>query len=114
MSRSGVERVCGHWSGYWESGTTRHHGPLNGTFTQTDPAHYRVVFTGRFFKVIPFRYAQTLEVTGYQDGAVILSGSSRLPLFGTFEYRATATGTDFVATYQSRSDQGKFILKRCR
>ena len=49
MSRSGVERVCGHWSGYWESGTTRHHGPLNGTFTQTDPAHYRVVFTGRFF-----------------------------------------------------------------
>ena len=104
--------LSGRWSGSWASQTSGHTGPLRGTFTRTDATHYRAVFRGRFFKVIPFRYAQTLSVTGYEDGAVRLSGSRRLPGFGTFEYTATATATDFVATFRSRNDRGVFILSR--
>ena len=67
---------------------------------------------GRFAKVIPFRYSQTLEVTGTAGDTVFLAGSSRLPGFGTYEYAANATSRDFHATYQSRKDRGAFILRR--
>lgn len=102
----------GRWSGYWVSESTGHTGPLNGRFKAVDDTHYRVVFTGRFFKVIPFRYSQKLEVIGGDGETVLLSGSSRLPGFGTYEYSANATSRDFHATYQSRRDRGAFILKR--
>jgi hypothetical protein len=39
--------LCGMWSGYWQSCTTGHRGPLHASFTPTDGSHYRVVFTGR-------------------------------------------------------------------
>ncbi|MFO0803029.1 MAG: hypothetical protein U0791_07900 [Gemmataceae bacterium] len=104
--------LSGRWSGHWESQTTGHTGPLNGRFKQVDDTHYKVVFTGRFFKVIPFRYSQKLEVVGGDGENVLLSGSSRLPGFGTYEYSANATSRDFHATYQSRRDRGAFILRR--
>jgi hypothetical protein len=104
--------LTGRWSGNWVSDTTGHTGPLNGRFKQIDDSHYKVVFTGRFFKVIPFRYSQKLEVTGSDGENVFLAGSSRLPGFGTYEYSANATSHDFHATYQSRRDRGAFILRR--
>jgi len=104
--------LSGRWSGYWQSDSSGHTGPLNGRFRQVDDTHYRVVFTGRFAKVIPFRYSQKLEVTGTDGDSVFLAGSSRLPGFGTYEYSANATSRDFHATYQSRKDRGAFILRR--
>lgn len=104
--------LSGRWSGYWVSEASGHTGPLNGRFKQTDDTHYRVVFTGRFAKVIPFRYSQKLEVIGSEGDTVFLAGSSRLPGFGTYEYSANATSRDFHATYQSRKDRGAFILRR--
>ena len=104
--------LSGRWSGHWVSDTTGHTGPLNGKFKQIDDTHYRVVFTGRFFKVIPFRYSQKLEVTGSDGENVTLAGSSRLPGFGPYEYSANATSRDFHATYQSKRDRGAFILRR--
>ncbi len=104
--------LTGRWSGRWESQTSGHTGPLNARFKQTDPSHYRVVFSGRFFKVIPFRYAQSLEITGQEGDTVFLTGSSRLIGFGTFEYNASATSHSFQSTYRSRNDTGTFILGR--
>ena len=104
--------LSGRWSGYWVSESTGHTGPLKGRFKHVDDTHYRVVFTGRFFKVIPFRYSQKLEVVGGDGENVFLAGSSRLPGFGTYEYSANATSREFHATYQSRRDRGAFILRR--
>lgn len=104
--------LSGRWAGRWESGTTGHAGPLRGRFARTGPDRYRVVFTGRFWGVVPFRYAQTLTVVGHQGDAVLLAGSSRVPGFGTFEYRAAATTAAFDATFRSRSDAGTFTLRR--
>lgn len=104
--------LSGRWTGRWESQTTRHAGPLRARFTRTDSSHYRVVFSGRFLGLVPFRYAQTLETTGVRGDAVFLAGTSRLPLFGTFAYRAVATGSAFDATFQSRRDRGTFTLRR--
>jgi hypothetical protein len=51
-------------------------------------------------------------VVGTDGETVYLSGSKRLPGFGSYEYSANATSRDFHATYQSRKDRGAFILRR--
>ncbi|OAI40361.1 hypothetical protein AYO40_04835 [Planctomycetaceae bacterium SCGC AG-212-D15] len=104
--------LSGRWSGHWESCPTGHCGPLHARFCKIDDCHYRVNFHGRFFKVIPFRYSVTLNVTGTADGVVFLSGEKRLLGFGTFTYQAQATDCSFTATYCSRSDTGRFELTR--
>ncbi len=106
--------LSGNWSGFWESCTNSHRGPLHARFCRLDDTHYRVVFRGRFFGVVPFRYTATLTVVGQQGDRVLLSGSSYLgPLVGTFSYNAQATACDFVANYCSRDDHGRFVLRRC-
>ena len=106
--------LSGCWNGHWESCTTGHQGPLNATFCQTCPTSYSVEFTGRFFKIVPFRYSVTLDVVSDDGTTVVLAGSSYLGrLAGTFSYQASATSTEFTANYSSCKDQGKFVLSRC-
>jgi hypothetical protein len=102
----------GKWKGTWQDTQSGHHGPLKATFAKCDDSHYHVVFTGRFFMVFPFRYSVTLDVTGTVDGKTMLSGESKLPLFGVFTYQAEATVCEFVAHFSSRRYQGRFDLKR--
>jgi hypothetical protein len=105
--------LSGRWSGHWESGKNGHRGPLRATFTRIDDCHYRVVFRGRFWLVVPFRYGMTMNVTGYDGDELILSGSHKLgPVLGSFDYCAEATCRDFVADFQSKGDYGKFVLIR--
>jgi len=104
--------LSGQWAGTWQSCTSGHRGPLRATFCRCSDACYEVRFQGRFFAVVPFRYTVQLRVTGQADGQVFLSGSSNLPLFGTFQYSAVATENEFRAEYSSRSDNGRFSLCR--
>ncbi|HXD86596.1 MAG TPA: hypothetical protein VN641_08890 [Urbifossiella sp.] len=104
----------GKWSGYWVSDKNGHTGPLHGRFRQLDANTYRVVFRGRFARVIPFRYATKMHVEGTGDGVVLLGASQRLPLMGEYRTEATATATDFNATFTSRKDGGRFVLTRTR
>jgi hypothetical protein len=106
--------LSGSWSGNWSSGTTRHRGPLRCTFTKLDETSYQADFSGRFFKVLPFRYSVVLTVIADTGDSITLSGSHELGRrFGTFTYTATATCTDFVANYSSCKDNGQFTLSRC-
>ena len=106
--------LSGYWSGHWESCTTGHQGPLQARFCKIDDDSYCVRFSGRFFRVIPFHYSVTLNVTERQPDKVILEGDSRLgALMGTFHYRAEASATAFIADYRSRRDNGRFVLNPC-
>ena len=106
--------LTGSWSGYWQSSTNRHHGPLHGEFCKIDETKYAVHFRGRLFRIFPFRYSVTLNVVGVEPGRVILAGDSRLGrMFGTFTYVGSATETNFVANYSSCRYEGQFVLKRC-
>ena len=105
--------LTGCWTGSWESCTSGHSGPLNAMFTRCGDTEYRVKFTGRFLKVIPFRYTVTLTVVEERGDELILEGSSYLGrLFGTFSYRATATDGRFTADYTSKKDDGTFRMTR--
>jgi hypothetical protein len=105
--------LTGRWAGSWESCTSGHSGPLFAEFTRCGETDYRVKFTGRFLKVIPFRYTVTLSVVEDRGDELVLAGSSYLGrLFGTFSYRATATDGRFTADYTSKKDDGTFRLTR--
>jgi hypothetical protein len=105
--------LSGCWAGTWQSCTTGHSGPLRAEFTRCDDDSYRVKFTGRFFKIVPFKYTVTLDVISEDAEGVVLAGSSYLGrMFGTFTYRATADDCRFTANYSSKKDSGTFRLTR--
>ena|SRR5437762_3579620 len=107
-----AQDLTGCWRGTWDDCKSGHSGPLRATFSKCDDQHYRAVFVGRFFKVIPFRFTTLLDVTGREEDKLLLAGESRLGPFGTFRYNAEATTTDFTAHYSSRRYKGQFLLQR--
>jgi hypothetical protein len=110
---TGVD-LSGNWSGQWKSYTSGHEGPLDASFCRVGDNRYRVTFSGRFFKIIPFRYQVTLRVVSDDGASVRLAGSSYLGrIYGTFTYCAMATASSFVSRYDSCRDDGKFVLGRC-
>ncbi|HVK19028.1 MAG TPA: hypothetical protein VM533_19005 [Fimbriiglobus sp.] len=105
--------LSGRWSGYWVSDKNGHTGPLRANFRKVSDACYRVTFTGRFWKVVPFVYSVNLAVTGTTGDAVTLAGETRAgPVIGTFRYDATATACEFEARFTSKNDSGRFVLTR--
>jgi hypothetical protein len=103
----------GRWrQGYWTDSNTRHEDALRGRFRETPDGNYRVVFTGRFAKVIPFRFATTLNVVGRDGDKILLAGEPRILGFGRFSYSAVADGNNFNAQYQSKRWSGEFNLSR--
>jgi len=106
--------LSGSWSGNWISDGSGHKGPMKAVFRSVGTDSYEVTFSGRFFKVIPFRYKVTLMVTGKDGDKLILTGSQKLLGFGTFEYSALADNGSFMANYSSKKDNGRFELYRGR
>lgn len=108
--------VClsGVWSGKWSSQSTGHSGPMNADFRRLNSCQYEVTFTGKFCKLIPFRYRTVLHSTIDADGVVQLTGSRYLgPLVGTFRFRGTVNGNCLTARYWSEDDCGTFTMNRC-
>ncbi|MFN9368649.1 MAG: hypothetical protein ACK6CT_07755 [Planctomycetia bacterium] len=105
--------LSGCWTGSWQSCTTGHSGVLRARFTKCGETQYRVDFSGRFCKLLPFRYSVTLDVVEDCGDRVALAGSSYLGrMFGTFGYTASADGSTFTANYTSKKDAGRFELRR--
>lgn len=105
--------LSGCWAGSWQSCSTGHAGVLKATFTKCGDGQYRVEFRGRFCKFVPFRYSVTLDVVEDTGECVKLAGSSYLGrMFGTFCYTAQADGCSFTASYSSKKDSGKFLMRR--
>jgi hypothetical protein len=103
----------GRWrNGYWTDTNAGHEDVLRGRFRQQSDGNYRVVFTGRFAKVIPFRFATTLNVVGHEGDKIYMAGEPRIMGFGRFSYSAVADANNFNAQYESRRWRGEFVLWR--
>jgi hypothetical protein len=102
----------GHWPcGSWTDDIRGHKGPLQANFCQIDDCHYRVAFSGKFAKVVPFRFATTLNVVGRDGDKVIMAGESRV-MGMRFSYNAVADEHNFNSQYSSRQWRGEFNLTR--
>ena len=105
--------LSGRWKGNWISESNGHKGPLQARITRKNDSEYRAVFRGRFFVVIPFRYATNLRIIEENGQQVILYASSNLgPFLGTFEATTRADNENFNSTFQAKDDRGQFNLRR--
>ena len=112
-SRALSRSLGGSWSGGWYSQTTGHKGPLRAEVRLSNSGQFRATFTGKFFKVIPFRYQMQLNVVSSNEEHLYLAGQKKLgPLMGYYVYEATVTENQFSATYRTKRDRGTFVLKR--
>lgn len=112
-SEAAAADLSGTWSGRWDSLSTGHTGPLRATFSRLNDSQYQVDFTGRFFKLIPFRYSVVLNAID-EGETVRLSGDNYLGRrYGWFHYDAVVIGDCFTADYTSCKDDGQFRLTRC-
>jgi hypothetical protein len=112
-SRAEELSAQGCWSGQWKSCSTGHQGPMKATLTDCGEGKYRADFKGRFFKIVPFKYSVTLRVIDESEDVIQLGGSSYLGrMFGTFQYTATVTASEFKASYRSKKDSGVFTMSR--
>ena len=112
-----VDHACaqaaGNWQGTWLSESNGHSGKLNARIHQVSPSQYRAVFRGTYFKVLPFRYATTLDVVGCGPGYVQLAGGKKLgPVMGEFRYQACVSGNQFQATFRSKRDHGVWQMRK--
>lgn len=112
-SRTSAAELDGRWrQGSWTDSNSGHEGPLRARFHLRSDGNYRVVFTGRFARVVPFRFATTLNVVGHEDGKTIMAGESRVLGFGRFNYHAVADEHTFQSEYSSWRWRGEFNLQR--
>jgi hypothetical protein len=108
-----VPDLTGRWTGCWVSDKNGHHGPIRAHITQVSGSCYRIRFTGRFWKVVPFVYSLTLRVVETQPGAVVLAGGMNLgPLLGHIHCEARVTACQFDARFSAKNDLGRFVLTR--
>ncbi len=107
------ESLAGCWEGSWYSCTSGHKGRLRATICLLSDGRYRASFSGTFFRIVPFRYSVVLTATEI-DELVRFSGSSYLGRLagGTYCYSGTADGSKFRATYRSKKDHGKFVMRK--
>jgi len=109
---SADELSGGGWRGRWIDNNSGHEDVLRARFRPTRDGNYRVVFSGKFAKVIPFVFATKLNVVERNDGQIVMSGTSRIMGFSSFTYHAVADGHNFNAQYSSRRWAGEFNLSR--
>lgn len=108
-----ADALCGRWQGTWESCTDQFKGTVRARITKIDATHYKAVFWGRAFKIMPYRYTSIL--TACRDeatGKVHFKVQQKLPLWGCYWVRGSADGCNFVARYNTDDHVGYFKMRR--
>lgn len=112
---SDPQDLSGAWRGTWHCDKTGHQGPLRAQLRRCDATHYEATFTGRFFKIFPFRYTVTLEAIPSADGCtVFLSGCEDLGKLRPriYTYQGEGDSCELQVGYCSARHTGTFNLHR--
>jgi len=108
-----LSNLSGNWSGNWSSEISGHEGPLKARFTVTGETKVQAKFSGRFFKLVPFKFNVTLDVVSQKDGVTKLQGKHDLGrALGVYHYDVTYKGDEFIANYKTDKDKGVFAVSK--
>ena len=105
--------ITGRWQGTWKSEVTGHHGTLRCVATRESPEQYRFLYRATWKKILHGTYP--VNQTVRREGATfqMRGGADLGKLYGGhYEYEGQATPTNFVSTYRSKGDHGKFEMTR--
>jgi hypothetical protein len=108
-----AQGLAGPWEGHWVSDSNGHNDRLRCLITEQSPHQYNANFHANYKKVFHFGYTVPLEVR--QNGDTYeFSGEANLGKMagGVYTYAGHATGTNFLSTYTSKYDHGKFEMAR--
>lgn len=107
--------LCGVWKGHWQSCTDQFSGTVKARITRIGPGKYQAVFTGRAFKVMPYRYKATLLATkDPATGKVRFRCTRKLPFWGCYWMNGTASDCCLNARYRTDDHTGYFVMQRVR
>jgi hypothetical protein len=108
-----ADDLCGRWTGTWKSCTDQFQGTVNAKITRIDATHYKAVFTGRAFKIMPYRYTSILTVCRDEaTGKTRFKASQKLPIWGCYWVNGAADGCTFFARYRTDDHTGYFRMQR--
>lgn len=109
-----ADPLAGRWEGRWVSEVNGHAGRLRALLTATGEDSYRARFHARYAGLLTFGYTVDLRVTNDASGVAHFTGAADLGKLagGVYRYTGRANATNFLATYESRSDHGRFELCR--
>jgi len=113
-----ADDMTGAWDGYWINTRSFHAGRLRAIVSRDGDQKYKVDFLAGFKAlVIPCAAQYSIELQGTKaDGRVEFTGENDLGFFfgsgGVYTYRGYADGSNWVSTFQSKSGNGEFRLKR--
>lgn len=108
-----ADELSGCWEGIWHGCTDGRDGTVKARITKCGNNCYRAVFSGRAFKVMPYRYEAKL--TGFRDeatGKVNFKCTTKLPIWGCYWMRGSADGCQFFARYNTDDHVGYFKMRR--
>lgn len=107
--------LSGVWKGHWQSCTDQFSGTVKARITRIAPGKYQAVFTGRAFKVMPYRYTATLlACKDPATGKVRFRCTRKLPFWGSYWMNGTAGDCCLNARYRTDDHTGYFVMRRIR
>jgi hypothetical protein len=106
--------MAGSWDGSWASGSKPMGGKLTAVIEKLPDANYHASFESEAPLKITTKSVCTFHISGRAGGVWEFSGKEDLGLLqgGTYKYKGTVDGNDFVCTYDSTFDKGTFRMKR--
>ena len=103
----------GNWRGHWQSCTDQFKGTVNARITRCDARHYKAVFWGRAFKIMPYRYTVTLTACkSPTTGKIYFKCSRKIPFWGMYWMNGWASNCKFYSKYRTDDHTGYFVMRK--
>ena len=106
-------RIAGsEWLGRWDSEGLGDGGELRLRLERRDDGAFRTVWMAQHYGVFKSAYDEIMTADVAADGLIILDGSIKLGVEGTYHYRGTIEGDRLRMTWKSATDHGVLDLRR--
>jgi len=108
-----ADSVEGRWEGQWIIEANHHHGKLLCLMEHETNSLYAARFHATYAGFLHFNYRAHLEMHPHDIGWEF-DGEANLGTMagGSYYYEGRATTTNFVSTYRSKYDHGRFEMQR--
>jgi len=105
--------LSGCWEGTWHGCTDGLKGTVKANITRCGPNRYLATFSGRAFKIMPYRYQAVLTAThDPATGKVHFRCNTKLPVWGCYWMSGSANQCSFCARYNTDDHVGYFKMSR--
>jgi hypothetical protein len=109
-----ADGIAGRWEGSWLSEMDGHRGRLRCVITGLADGRYRAHYKATYWKIFRFSYTVEMQVEHRSGDRFEMRGETNLGWWGggVYQYEGEVSPTNFVCTYRSKYDHGRFRMER--